>query len=91
MRIIRARIIGRSTYDPYQELADAVVLRAALDYRVLRKELETSGSRIEKKRIENEIELIRRFFLSDWYCELSGYQNGPMILKKLGQEVLGCD
>ncbi len=77
--------------DPWKEPAFAVVRQAVLDYRALGAKLESSGSRLEKKHIEEKMKSISRFFLGDWFIMLTGYENGPRILEHLDEEVFGID
>ena len=77
--------------EPYQELAYAIIRQAANDYRSLARRIESSGDVHEQNRCIREMKSISRFFLSDWFCTLSGSENGAIILKKLDQEVFGCD
>ena len=89
MKTLHAVGISQSTYDPFQELAVAVSRQAAADYRYLAKRLHGSGSPWEKMRMENEMQSIRHFFLSEWCCSLSGGDHGPLILEALDKEVFG--
>ena len=57
--------------DPYEELANAIVLRAVKDYRMAK-------SPDQKKKLEE-------FFLSDWYKVLTSL-DGAMLLQKLKEE-----
>ena len=92
MRLIRASsIVPQDRFDPYQELATAIIVQAASDYRSLATKIENSGSTIEKRRLKNEMKEISRFFLSNWYCQLSDSNNGAFILEMLDQEVFGDD
>lgn len=68
--------------DPYQNLAQAIVLSAVKDWRAAVKKL--------KKRPKHELSLqmkeeCERFFLSDWFEFLTSV-DGEVILKKLKQE-----
>lgn len=74
-------------YDPYRELAMAVIRQAAEDYRAYGKQISAAGSRLEKRRLEREMKSISRFFLGDWFLLLSGNDNGSLILERLDQEV----
>lgn len=91
MKLIHAEATSSSPPEPYQELAIAVIRQAAEDYRVIARRLKTIGSSAEKQRLAQEMELIRRFFLGDWYEMLSNSTNGPIILKMLDKEVYGYD
>ena len=68
--------------DPYENLANAIVLQAVKDYREARKKL--------KKRKKNEdaklmVEDCESFFRSDWFKALTNL-DGEMLLKKLQEE-----
>ncbi len=68
--------------DPYEELANAIILQAVKDYRKARKKL--------KKRPKNEdsklmVEDCERFFCSEWFDALSGV-DGNALLKRLKEE-----
>ncbi len=77
--------------EPYQELALAVIRQAAADYRSLARMIDNSGSELEQKRLIREMKSISRFFLSDWFCVLSGSDEGPEFLERLDREVFGDD
>lgn len=92
MSLIRASsIVSKDHFDPYQELAMSVIVQAANDYRSLARKIENSGSAIEKRRLQNEMKEISRFFLSDWYCQLADSYNGAIVLEMLDREVFGDD
>ena len=57
--------------DPYERLANAIVMKAVDDYRM------TEDSR--------ELQDIERFFLSGWFTTLTD-ADGSVILKKLREE-----
>jgi len=67
----------------FQNLANAIIIQAAKDYRIvirmLAKNPQHSRAMEEKKELED-------FFLSEWFKTLSGV-NGEILLKKLEQEV----
>ncbi len=77
--------------DPYQELALAIIRQAADDYRFLARRIESTGSELERQRLVREMKSISRFFLSSWFCVLSGSEDGAVILERLDQEVFGDD
>ncbi len=82
---------GGSSYEPFRELASAVILRAVADYRALGRRLQETGSLVEKKHIEETMKAISRFFLSEWYSILSGQENGAEVIELLDREVFGDD
>lgn len=91
MMLVHAEATNNRPWDPYQELANAVIKQAADDYRAIAGRLKTIGSIAEKQRLVQEMELIRQFFLDDWYEMLSNCSNGPMILHTLDKEVYRND
>ena len=69
--------------DPYQELANAIVVRAADDYwGALRKLKYNPNHRIALETAEE----CERFFRSQWYEALTTV-DGEMLMRKLRQEV----
>ena len=72
----------RPELDPYQELANAIVIMAAKDYRhalrIQRRNPDSPAARIK-------IDEIERFFRSDWYRLLTDV-DGEMLIKKLREE-----
>ena len=72
----------RPELDPYQELANAIVIMAAKDYRhalrIQRRNPDSQAARIK-------IDEIERFFRSDWYRLLTDV-NGEIMIKKLREE-----
>ncbi len=66
--------------DGYDELANAIIVQAAKDYRKA-----CVGKRSKTK--TNEIKQIEKFFLSEWFTTLTS-ADGEMILKKLQEEVM---
>ena len=70
--------------DPWENLANAIILQAVKDYREARKK--------NKKRPKNEdaklmISDCEAFFRSDWFKALTEL-DGEMLLRKLQQEEL---
>ncbi len=76
--------------DSWQNLAFAIIGRAADDYRFLARKLK-SDEYEDRNRTELQTKAISRFFLSDWYCILSGFDNGQDILGLLDEEVFEND
>lgn len=60
-----------STISPYEDLANAIILRAVKDYR------RSYNSR--------ELEDIERFFRSDWFGVLTNI-DGEMLIRRLREE-----
>ena len=69
--------------EPYQNLANAVILMAVKDYRYALKKLKKRPCHGPAKDMKNEVE---RFFRSDWYRELTSV-DGNVLIKKLQAEV----
>ena len=91
MKTLHAMQNTSDSYDPYDELAVAIIEQAIDDYRRLSRNLSAESSTLEKRRIEDELKTIASFFLSDWYNILSNGEKGPLILQLLKQEVFGHD
>lgn len=69
--------------EPYQDLANAIILMAVKDYRDALKKLRKRPRYGPAQDIKNEVE---RFFRSDWYRELTSV-DGNVLIKKLQAEV----
>ena len=69
--------------EPYQDLANAIILLAVKDYRDALKKLMKRPSYGPAQDIKNEVE---RFFRSYWYRELTSV-DGNVLIKKLQAEV----
>ena len=68
--------------DPYEKLANAIILSAVKDYRAARRKL--------KKRPKNEdaklvVEDCERFFRSDWFKVLTDI-DGEALIERLKEE-----
>lgn len=68
--------------DNYQDLANAIVVRAAKDYR---KALERLDETPDSVGAENEIKRIEKFFRSDYYKLLTSV-DAELLMNKLKQE-----
>lgn len=68
--------------DPYEELAQAIILQAVKDYRTARKKLKYHPKNKEAKLMIQDCE---SFFRSQWFTALSSV-DGQMLLKKLKEE-----
>jgi len=73
--------------DPYQDLAQAIVMTAVRDWRTAVKKL--------RKRPDHELSIwlkndSEKFFLSGWFEELTGV-DGEIILNQLKQEACKDD
>ncbi len=69
--------------DPYQNLANGIILRAVKDYRTALRKLKKRPKYGPAKDMKNEVE---RFFSSYWYRELTSV-DGEILIKKLQAEV----
>ena len=68
--------------DPYEKLANGIVIQAAKDYRTaLRKLKRNPRNQLAKA----EADSIERFFRSDWYKCLTKV-DGELVLRKLREE-----
>ncbi len=70
--------------NPYEKLAQAVILQAVKDYRTARKERKYHPKNKDSKLM---IEDCERFFRSDWFGVLTSV-DGQMLLKRLQEEEL---
>lgn len=71
--------------DCYQNLANAIILRAVKDYRDALKKLNKRPNYVPAKEMKAEVE---RFFHSEWYRELTSV-DGDFLIEKLKAEVRG--
>lgn len=65
--------------DPYQILANAIIIQAAKDYRVALRRLKRNPNNREARAAAAEIE---RFFRSGYYRTMTNV-DGEMLIKKL--------
>ena len=68
--------------NPYERLANAVILQAVTDYRVALKKIKTSPI---NKDARSEALSIERFFRSGWYSMLTSVDGEYMIRKLQGE------
>lgn len=68
--------------DPYENLAQAIILQAVKDYRAARKKYKYHPKNKEAKLM---IEDCERFFRSDWFAALTDI-DGRRLLEKLKEE-----
>jgi hypothetical protein len=69
--------------DPYEELAKAIIVQAATDYREALKILKEDPTRLKGQRLKSDCE---RFFRSQWFKALTEV-DGEFLIKKLQEEV----
>lgn len=68
--------------DPYEDLANAIVLMAVSDYRSAIKRMRTHPEETSHQRRKKEVE---RFIRSDWFGVLTSLDPG-LLLEKLKEE-----
>ena len=69
--------------DPYERLANAIILQAVTDYRVALKKIKANS---RNKDAINEALQIEKFFRSGWYSVLTSV-DGEYLIKRLQEEV----
>lgn len=69
--------------DPYEKLANAIIVQAAKDYRAAARKLKRNPRNHLAKA---EADSIERFFRSGWYKCLTEV-DGKMLIRKLKEEV----
>lgn len=69
--------------DPFENLANAIILQAVKDYRTAWKKLKRN---LKNKDAKLMVEDCERFFCSDWFGQLTSV-DGKMLLKKLQEEL----
>lgn len=70
--------------DPYEALANAIILQAAKDYRAARKKQKYYPKNKDAKLMVEDLE---KFFRSDWFAALTSI-DGELLLRKLQEEFL---
>ena len=68
---------------PYENLANAIILRAVKDYRAAGMKLKRNPKNKDAKLMVEDCE---RFLCSDWFGQLT-FVDGKMLLKKLQEEL----
>ena len=69
--------------DPYERLANAIVLQAVSDYRVALKKIKAHPK--NREAISEALE-IEKFFRSGWYSQLTDV-NGEYLIRRLQDEI----
>ena len=69
--------------DPYERLANAIVLQAGTDYRVALRKIRANP---RNKDAINEALQIEKFFRSGWYSTLTSI-DGEFLIRKLQEEI----
>lgn len=72
-----------NSLDPYDELANAIVLQATKDYRDANKKLAKGRRNQEAERVKNEC---LRFFRSQWFSVLTEI-DAEFLIRRLDEEV----
>lgn len=68
--------------DPYENLANAIILQAAKDYRKALGTLKNNPKSYAARRLKKEVE---KFFLSSWFVELTDL-DGEVLMQDLRKE-----
>lgn len=76
--------VNKNDGDPYENLANAIIVQAAEDYRKALKQLKKNPKNTVAMSMAMECE---RFFRSDWYEHLTSV-DGEYLINKLRQEVV---
>ena len=71
------------TEDPYERLANAIILQAVTDYRSVLKKIRRNP---KNKDSVDEALRIERFFRSAWYSQLTSV-DGEYLIRRLRDEV----
>ena len=82
--------MSRENGDPYENLANAIILMAANDYRSSLIAYKNTHGLTRRKESYYSLRSERMFFTSDWFAILSG-ANGDVIAQMLEKEILGDD
>lgn len=69
--------------DPYERLANAIILQAVADYRTALKKIKAHPK--NRQAIDEALE-IERFFRSQWYAQLTSV-DGEYLIKRLQDEI----
>ena len=69
--------------DPYERLANAIVLQAVADYRVALKKIKAHPK--NREAISEALE-IEKFFRSGWYSQLTDV-DGEYLIRRLQEEI----
>ncbi len=85
MKNEKVKIKEEVSYDPYEELGNAIVIQACHDYKKAYKQsLRRSGIVGEA---DEELAELEEFFRSDWYKQLTEV-DGEYLMERLCNEVL---
>lgn len=82
--------MSRENGDPYENLANAIILMAANDYRSSLIAYKNTHSLSRRKESYCMLRSERRFFTSEWFSVLTA-ADGNAIAQMLEKEILGDD
>ncbi len=68
--------------DPYEKLANAIIMQAVKDYRAAKKKLKKQPTNKDAELMVLDTE---KFFRSDWFTALTNV-DGEVLLRKLQEE-----
>ena len=71
------------TVDPYERLANAIILQAVTDYRAALKQIKRNP---KNREIIDEAMRVESFFRSGWYSQLTAV-DGEYLIRRLQNEV----
>ena len=69
--------------EPYESLANAIVMQAVKDYRIALLHLQ---KRPDNKSYQIEVAALERFFRSGWYGEITNL-NAEYLIRRVNEEV----
>ena len=75
--------MAKQDFDPYENLANAIILQAVKDYRLALKAIKRNPD--NRAKLDEALE-IERFFRSDWYSVLTDV-GGDFLIRKLQEEI----
>ena len=82
---MKTPMVKEPTPEQWEDLANAIIIRAAFDYREARVKLKENP---KSKSAKEELEQIEHFFHSAWYRQLTRV-DGAYILRRLKNEPIG--
>ena len=85
MKKEKTTIKEECNYDPYEEIANAIVIQACNDYKKAYKQSLRRGGFVSEANAE--LAELEEFFRSDWYKQLTEV-DGEFLMERLRNEVL---
>jgi len=73
--------------EPYEILANAIVVQAVKDYRIALLHLQKKP---DNRDYQREVTSLKRFFRSGWYSKLTNL-NGEYLIRRINEEVQRSD